>query len=95
MMSKGQDKYEMTDKEKELFGLASDNASHPDGGVKTLSALKAEWGMERFVPALGQVSQWFLSHPHPHPVPVMMTLLDESRDAFTVYLSLLMHGANS
>ena len=94
-MSKERDEYKMTAKEKELFGAASDNAWHQDGGYKTLTELKAEWGLERFMPALGQVSQWFLSHPHPHPVPVMMTLLEKSPDALTVYLCLLMHGVNS
>jgi len=94
-MSKERDKYEMTDEEKELFGVASDNSRHLGGGVKTLTELKAEWGLERFGPALGQVSRWFLSHPHPHSIPVMMTLLDESQDAFTVYLCLLIHGVNS
>ena len=94
-MSKGQDEYEMTDEEKGLFGMASGNSRHQDGGYKTLTELKDEWGLERFAPALGQVSQWFLSHPHPHPIPVMMTLLEKSPDAFTVYLCLLMHGVNS
>lgn len=94
-MSKERDEYKMTAKEKELFGAASDNARTQGGEYKTLTELKAEWRPERFVSALGQVSHWFSNHPHPHSVPVMMTLLEKSPDALTVYLCLLMHGVNS
>lgn len=89
-----QEQFELSEEQKKALGEAMDSASS-GGGIKTLTELRTEWGLERYVPALGVVTGWLLGHRHPHSIDVQMELLDKSRDAYSVYLCLMMHGANS
>ena len=63
--------------------------------VKTESELKAEWGIERFVNALGVLSAWYIGKQHPISVEQMIELREQSDDAFTVFASRLYHLSES
>ncbi len=56
---------------------------------KTESELKNEWGLERFVTAMGVLSGWMLTHSYPVSSEQLQALMNVSEDALTLFSSRL------
>lgn len=53
--------------------------------IKTEDELKAEWGIERFVTALGVLAGWWAGKSHPISLEQLKDLQSKSEDALTLF----------
>lgn len=60
--------------------------------IKTMDELREEWGLERYIPALREVSRFRLAYPDPVSEEDLRRFMVRSPDGWEVYRSYMLHG---
>lgn len=63
--------------------------------IKTLTELKEEWGQEKYVEILGEMTGWMIKNYPGQSMEDLQELQNSKPDVFTCFESYMVHGANS